>query len=117
MNLERSYPMSKNPNVARTVAVPSSVTPIGAKVVSPSPADAMLAEIERLRAENDALKNKAGGGSLRCKVSEKGALSIYGLGRFPVTLYKGQWERLIGFIPTVQAFIEANAATLAVKGE
>lgn len=49
------------------------------------------------------------------KVSDKGALSIYGLGRFPVTLYRGQWERLISAAPEITAFIETNAALLAVK--
>ena len=52
---------------------------------------------------------------LSMKVSDKGALSVYGLGRFPVTLYRGQWERLIGAQAEITAFIEANAATLTVK--
>lgn len=52
---------------------------------------------------------------LSMKVSDKGALSVYGLGRFPVTLYRGQWERLLGAKDEVLAFIEANAATLTVK--
>lgn len=52
---------------------------------------------------------------LSCKVSEKGALSVYGLGRFPVTLYSGQWERLIAAIPEITAFAKANQALLAVK--
>jgi hypothetical protein len=49
------------------------------------------------------------------KVSEKGALSVYGLGRFPVTLYRGQWERLGEAMPDIAKFIEANAALLSVK--
>lgn len=49
------------------------------------------------------------------KVSDKGALSVYGLGRFPVTLYRGQWERLLGAKDDIEAFIAANAATLSVK--
>lgn len=52
---------------------------------------------------------------LSMKVSDKGALSVYGLGRFPVTLYRGQWERLISETKAISAFIEANAATLTVK--
>jgi hypothetical protein len=52
---------------------------------------------------------------LRFKVSEKGALSVDGLGRFPVSLYRGQWERLIEAIPQIKAFIEANASTLTTK--
>lgn len=53
--------------------------------------------------------------SLSMKVSDKGALSVYGLGRFPVTLYRGQWERLLGVAPDITAFIAANASLLAVK--
>ena len=52
---------------------------------------------------------------LTMKVSDKGALSVYGLGRFPVTLYRGQWERLLDEADTIRAFITANAATLTVK--
>lgn len=52
---------------------------------------------------------------LSMKVSDKGALSVYGLGRFPVTLYRGQWERLLSEAKAISAFIEANAATLTVK--
>lgn len=60
-------------------------------------------------------KGKIGAsGPLRCKVSEKGALSVYGLQRMPVTLYAGQWERLIVFAPTIGEFIKANP-TLARK--
>ena len=52
---------------------------------------------------------------LTLKVSEKGAVSLYGLGRFPVTLYASQWERLIAFIPEVKAFIDANRGQMAVR--
>ena len=48
----------------------------------------LRAELERLKVENEALKQGRRGGSLSLKVSEKGAVSVYGLGRFPVTLYK-----------------------------
>ena len=54
----------------------------------------LQAELEKLRAENAALKRSTSGG-LSLKVSAKGALSVYGLGRFPVTLYKEQWNRLL----------------------
>ena len=53
--------------------------------------------------------------ALTLKVSEKGCLSVYGLGRFPVTLYVGQWERLIGATEQIKAFIQANRKSLAVK--
>ena len=52
---------------------------------------------------------------LSMKVSDKGALSVYGLGRFPVTLYRGQWERLLSASTEISAFIEANADRLTVK--
>lgn len=56
-------------------------------------------------------------GKLTCKVSEKGAVSVYGIGRFPTTLYSQQWERLIAFVPELQAFMLANKASLATKSE
>ena len=64
--------------------------------------------------ELEALK-KASQKAISYKVSEKGAISIYGLGRFPVTLYLGQMERLIEAIPELQAFINNNRTKLAVK--
>jgi len=79
---------------------------------------ALMAEIERLKAENAALKVPKAKG-LAMKVSEKGALSIYGLGRFPVTLYRGQWERLLSdeTVASVKAFIVANDGKLTVKAQ
>ena len=62
-----------------------------------------------------AAMSKASQSRLTLKVSEKGALSIYGLGRFPITLYRGQMERLIAHAPQITAFIETNAALLSVK--
>jgi hypothetical protein len=76
--------------------------------------DDIQAELERLRAENEALK-KAGRGKLSMKVSEKGALSVYGMGRFPVTLYKEQWLKLLGMADDIKAFIEANNERLKAK--
>jgi hypothetical protein len=74
----------------------------------------MQSELERLRAENERLK-KGGRGKLAMKVSEKGALSVYGMGRFPVTLYKEQWLRLLTMADEIKAFIEANDASLKTK--
>jgi hypothetical protein len=74
----------------------------------------MKAEIERLRAENENLKKPARG-VLSLKVSEKGALSVYGMGRFPVTLYREQWERLLAMADQIKAFIQANDQTLKKK--
>ena len=74
------------------------------------------AEIERLRAENESLKNtKSTDGSLSMKVSEKGALSIYGMGRFPVTLYKEQWLKLLGIADQIKKYIEENNSRLKTK--
>lgn len=74
------------------------------------------AELERLRAENEALKNKkTGGGALSMKVSEKGALSVYGMGRFPVTLYKEQWLKLLGISDELKKFIADNDSRLKAK--
>lgn len=76
----------------------------------------MKAELERLRAENEALKNKkASRGTLSMKVSEKGALSVYGMGRFPVTLYKEQWLKLLGIADEIKKFIEENDERLKTK--
>jgi hypothetical protein len=76
--------------------------------------DDVQAELERLRAENERLK-KSGQSRLAMKVSEKGALSVYGMGRFPVTLYKEQWLRLLGMADDIKAFIEAHQAQLKTK--
>jgi len=76
--------------------------------------DDQQAEIERLRAENERLK-KVGHGKPAMKVSEKGALSVYGMGRFPVTLYKEQWLRLLALADDIRAFIESNNDKLKSK--
>ena len=73
----------------------------------------MKAEIERLPAENESLKKPRGQMSL--KVSEKGALSVYGLGRFPVTLYREQWEKLLGMADDIRQFIGENDRLLKKK--
>jgi hypothetical protein len=75
----------------------------------------LRAEIERLKAENDALKTKTERGTLSLKVSEKDALSIYGMGRFPVTLYKEQWLKLLDISDDIRAFIKANDSRLKSK--
>lgn len=75
----------------------------------------MQAEIAKLKAENEALKKPAARGQMSMKVSEKGALSVYGLGRFPVTLYREQWEKLLGMSDQIRQFIEDNDAQLKKK--
>jgi hypothetical protein len=74
----------------------------------------LKAELERLRNENAALKKGAATG-VTMKVSEKGALSIYGMGRFPVTLYKEQWLKLLAMSDDIRAFIVANEGQLKTK--
>jgi hypothetical protein len=71
-------------------------------------------ELERLRKENEALK-KGASSTIRMKVSEKGAVSIYGMGRFPVTLYKEQWLKLLDMSAEIRAFIAANETQLKKK--
>lgn len=71
-------------------------------------------ELERLRAENLQLKSRAQRG-ISMKVSEKGGLSVYGLGRFPVTLYPEQWAKLLDLAPEIRAFIEENRSRLKWK--
>ncbi|MCW5982728.1 MAG: hypothetical protein KIT09_31860 [Bryobacteraceae bacterium] len=76
--------------------------------------DELKQEIDRLRAENEALKKPARG-QTSMKVSEKGALSVYGLGRFPVTLYREQWEKLLGMADEIRTFIRDNDEALKKK--
>jgi hypothetical protein len=73
------------------------------------------AELERLRAENARLKQRATR-AVSFKVSEKGGVSVYGLGRFPVTLYKEQWAKLLDMADEIRAFIQENDAKLKTKG-
>ena len=76
----------------------------------------LVALLAKARAENDALKAKlASRSTLTPKVSEKGALSIYGMGRFPVTLYIGQWDRLVKALPAIQEFVEAHRSEFVTK--
>ena len=76
----------------------------------------LRAEVERLRKENEALKSKEERG-LSLKVSAKGAVSVYGLGRFPVTLYQEQWKRVLDMADEIRAFIIEHKARLKTKGE
>jgi hypothetical protein len=76
----------------------------------------LKAEVERLKAENERLKSQRGR-SAGLKVSEKGGVSVYGLGRFPVTLYKEQWARLLGMADEIRAFIKEHDAELKAKPE
>ena len=71
-------------------------------------------ELQRLRAENERLK-KGTSRAMSLKVSEKGGVSVYGLGRFPVTLYKEQWKKLLDMSDEIRNFIQANDSQLKTK--
>lgn len=77
-------------------------------------AEDLQAELERLRAENEALKARMAK-KVSLRVSEKGAVSVYGLGRFPVTLYKEQWWKLLDMADEIRAFIAEHEAELKAK--
>ena len=82
--------------------------------MSDSTQDEIKEELERLRTENEALKQRGEKG-LSLKVGQKGGVSIYGLGRFPVTLYKEQWVRLLDMADEIRGFIRENEAQLKSK--
>jgi hypothetical protein len=75
----------------------------------------LVAELERLKAENEALKQGRRGGPISMKVSEKGAVSVYGLGKFPVTLYQEQWLKLLALAEEIKSFIAENKSRLKAK--
>jgi hypothetical protein len=83
--------------------------------VAMSNEDELKAELERLKAENEALKARGAKG-LSMKVSDKGGLSVYGLGRFPVTLYQEQWLKLLDVADDIRAFIREHERQLKKKG-
>jgi hypothetical protein len=93
---------------------PGGLLPIVLSVILMTSEEDLKAEIERLRAENATLKKPARG-QMSLKVSEKGGLSVYGLGRFPVTLYREQWEKLLGMADEIRQFIAENDAALKKK--
>ena len=74
----------------------------------------LKAELERLRAENEALKTRSQR-AVSLKVSEKGGLSVYGLGRFPVTLYKEQWQKLLAMADEIRDFLRDHDRELKAK--
>ena len=76
--------------------------------------DELKAELERLKSENAALKARGSKG-VSMKVSEKGGVSVYGLGRFPVTLYQEQWLKLLDLADDIRAFIREHDAELKKK--
>ena len=126
MSKLNSFVQKARGEVSRTEIAPVvNLTPTGTtKVVArtdvkPSVLSAAdMAELDRLRAENAALKARASKTKpITMKVSEKGGLSIYGLGRFPFTFYREQIETILGMADQIRAFIAANDARLSRKGE
>ena len=79
------------------------------------PDEDLQAELERLRVENERLKTRRAAGEVTMRVSEKGGVSVYGLGRFPVTLYQEQWEKLLAHADEIRAFITQNRDRLKKK--
>ncbi|RPH72146.1 MAG: hypothetical protein EHM78_04545 [Myxococcaceae bacterium] len=77
----------------------------------PTAEDELRAELERLKAENETLRTRRSG-AVSMKVSEKGGLSVYGLGRFPVTLYQEQWLKLLDMGEEIRAFIQQHQSEL-----
>lgn len=76
----------------------------------------LMAQIAQLQQENKELAARKGPGpSVSCKVGNKGGVSVYGLGRFPVSLYGSQWVRLLEAVPSIAAFCRDNAEKLTVK--
>lgn len=99
-------------NTQTQVSSPRTITNINTEA-------ALRQEIARLKAQNEALAAKANAQANRpitLKVSEKGALSAYGLGRFPVTLYREQWEKLLAQKDSIETFIATHDGELKVKG-
>ncbi len=76
--------------------------------------DELRAELEKLKAENEALKARTSKG-ISLKVSEKGGVSVYGMGRFPITLYKEQWIKLLDMADDLRRFIQENDSKLKAK--
>lgn len=77
---------------------------------------ALRAELAKVQAENEALKAKAmSRQTITLKVSAKGALSVYGMGKWPVTLYSGQWQRLLqpSVVQGIRDFLETHADELS----
>lgn len=110
-----------------TVTTNANTRPVQQTLAKPAPTDAqavatsaLAAELAALRAENAALraaKDKPKAMAITAKVSDGGALSIYGLGRFPVTLYVEGFDRLNAAWPEVTRFVEAHRGSFKAKDE
>jgi hypothetical protein len=106
--------------LAKTMANQSMAASAGFKQLTQAEQDTLTPEnlIAYLKAERTYLQSRlAVKQTITLKIGEKGGLSVYGMGRFPITLYKTQWERLIQAVPQIQEFMAAHAAELKEKGE
>ena len=112
----KSQTMERRRNMFYRCAELTSPVPVAYVEGNAMSDDDLKAELERLRQENATLKKGVASG-LRLKVSEKGALSVYGMGRFPVTLYKEQWLKLLNIADDIRAFIAANERQLKAKNQ
>jgi hypothetical protein len=92
-----------------TPALPAAEPPMSAEKAE------LLAQIAKLTQENAALKTTARSQTLSLRVSDKGGVSVYGLGKFPFTLYKEQWLKLLALADHIREFITANDALLKSK--
>jgi len=88
--------------------------PKGAKMNEVVSLKALQDQIAKLQADNAALRH-ASDRKLSCKVTDKGGVSVYGLGRFPVTLYASQWDKLLAGTDMIRAFLTANRSLLSTK--
>jgi len=77
--------------------------------------DDLRRELERLKAENEALRSR-GQRATRLQVSEKGGVSLYGMRRFPITFYQEEWDRILAMADEIRAFIRANQGQLKKRG-
>jgi hypothetical protein len=85
-------------------------------MTTPTDTKDLAAQLAALQAENAALKEKAAKSThISCKVSDKGCLSIYGMGRFPASFYISQWDRLVENLDKIQAFVKENRSRFTVK--
>jgi len=112
------------PVATRAPVAPPKAAPKAASYTAPdAPAPApvippeVAARLAALEAENATLKAEHAPKALTFKVSEKGGLSVYGLGRFPVTLYKEQWVRVLDHERSIRAFLVSHDSQLKAKGE
>ena len=109
-------------NDVKEVAKVNPIVEAKADIIANTPEDkdarytAMVKKLENLTADNEAMrKSLLSKNKITARVSQKGAVSLYGLGRFPVTLYKEQWIKVNTFMPDLMTFIEVNNDLLSVK--